>query len=66
MNDCIYLTHTPNGSHYDITYNEALEYCKLNNGYIILSKTKNLFPKWEVVYEKTYLTGNNILITVKE
>ena len=65
MSSCIYKTFTPNGSHYDQNLDDALEYCKKNDGFLIVSKTKDLFPEYSVILENTYKTGRVWILAKK-
>lgn len=65
MSDYIYRTFTPTGSHYDQCLEDAIEYCKKNDGFLIISLTKDLFPKYNVILEKPYETGRVWLLCQK-
>lgn len=57
MKSYFFKTFTPTGSHYDVWEEDALKYYENNDGFLILTVTKRLFPTYNVFKERPYLTG---------
>lgn len=65
IDEYIYRTFTPNGSKYCCTKQEAIEYYNKNDGFLVISKTKDLFPQYDVILEKPYVSGRVWLVIRK-
>lgn len=52
IEDVFYISYNDLGPHYDLNYEDALAYYNEKDCFLMLTKTKNLFPCFEVVQEK--------------
>lgn len=52
IDDVFYISYNSFGRHYDLNYEEAISYYNAHDCFLMLTKTKNLFPCFEVVHER--------------
>lgn len=57
-----YIVDYPNGYYVSDTLEKAYEMLERLNGYMIRTKTLDLFPKYEVIYERTIPSENICLV----
>jgi len=65
IENVFYLSHNSKGRFLDLNYEEALKRYEENDCFLMMSKTKDLFPKFKVVKE-TPCNSNNLIFIVRK